>query len=690
MSAHSDPGPPEQRLTEVLAAYLEAIDAGWAPEEQAFLDHYPDLAPDLAAFFQNQHQVAHLAHSLPPPMQANGRGQDSSGSWNPAESPTLPQSDSSPSTDPHLDNVRYFDGYEILEEISRGGMGIVFKARQRGLSRLVALKMILAGQCASPIEIQRFLHESENASLLDHPNIVPIYTVGEYHGQRYFTMKLIEGGNLSKHLPRLAQDLKAGVRVLVTVAHAVHYAHQRGVLHRDLKPANILLDQNGEPHITDFGLAKRIPISANPDAVNTEAGYVAPEQIDQRDGRLTTVNEATQGQATTLSAVAGTPSYMPPEQAGPQRGALTTAADVYSLGAILYKLLTGQPPFRGATWQETLELVRDGEPALPRSVQPHLPRDLEAICLKCLHKEPELRYASAQALANDLENWLKGEPVEARRRSLPARVWHTLYRNALLCAATAALGFAAGAFLLYSYLMDPDRVLKAELRKLDRGETVTLIDETGGPAWSRWIQGEDTVRASPSRDQPFSFSTLERSQIQLLTRTPAGGYRISADVRHDDAFGISEVGIFFAHSVNGQESNWCELTFAEEGTIVLPPPDPQMPATSKAMLKLLHPSGALNGVTTFETHLVHAIPFVQKNNQWRHVIAEVQPTGIRTWWDNQPLSAMTDRDLANFRYPPLKPGVLASSFDFDPFGGLGLCVSRGTASFRNVQVEPIH
>jgi serine/threonine protein kinase len=703
MNAQPDPGTSEQRLTEVLAAYLEAIDAGWAPEQQAFLDRYPDLAPELQVFFQNQDQVAHLAHSLPPPMHANGRGQSGSGSWNPAEAPTLPQTDSAPSTDLHLENVRNFDNYEILEEVSRGGMGIVFKARQRGLGRLVALKMILAGQHASPIEIQRFLHESENASLLDHPNIVPVYTVGEFHGQRYFTMKLIEGGNLNEHLPRLSQDLKAGVRVLVTAARAVHYAHQRGVLHRDLKPANVLLDKNDQPHITDFGLAKRIPVRANLDGPNIEAGYVAPEQIAQRDGRLTTLDEDSPGQATTLSAIAGTPSYMPPEQAGPQRGGLTTAADVYSLGAILYKMLTGQPPFRGDSWQATLEQVRENQPPSPSSLKPRVSRDLEAICLKCLCKRPEGRYASAQALAEDLERWTKGQPVEARPRSWPSRLAWTLYRHAVLCVFMAIAGFAAGLAFMACYWFDPDRPLKQLERKLARGEKVALIAETGPPKWYKGLPFDRPFVVYNNPDNPFSISSLHNGYVGLMPTPPLDRYRFSAEVRHDGGLNTprSETGIFFGYMAWGKGFAWCELSFADQGDF--PPPLPAQagnPAVESGRLYLNCVS--VDGPQAKNRRdIVHPsvsqdfTPVAQMPNnpvRFRQLAVDVTPEFLTVWWERNRLAIVSWNELEepwkNRHFPHGAVSDL-TPLTVHPQGALGVFVIKGESSFRNVILEPL-
>jgi hypothetical protein len=311
---------------------------------------------------------------------------------------------------PRSNNVRYFGDYELLERIGRGGMGIVYKARQRSLNRLVALKMISSGEFASPSAVQRFKIEAEAAAKLDHPNIVPIYEIGMHRGQHFFSMGLIEGPNLAEKIREAEFRVGFGSKsfgksaesrhqhsvahMMADIARCVHYAHQRGVLHRDLKPSNILLDSKGNPHLTDFGLAK----------------------ILEQDFSLTKPGE-----------MIGTPSYLSPEQA--EGGDLTTAVDVYSLGVIPFELLTRRLPFEGSTPFEVIQKVKGQEPENPRVLNPLLPLDLATICLKCLEKDPVRRYSSAESLADELESWSAGKPILARPVRTGERFWRWCRRN---------------------------------------------------------------------------------------------------------------------------------------------------------------------------------------------------------------------------------------------------------------------
>jgi len=327
-----------------------------------------------------------------------------------------------------------FGDYELLEEIARGGMGVVYRARQRSLNRLVALKMIGTGRSASALELRRFRIEAEAAAQLEHPAIVPIYEVGEHDGFAYFSMQFIEGGSLEDCLARFRKDVRSAARLIVTVARAVHHAHRHGILHRDLKPANILLDSTGQPHITDFGLAKRI----TPDEPMQSLFAGEPP------ARRTSTQAMTQ-----LGVIVGTPNFMPPEQADPRRGPVTIAADVYGLGAVFYTLLTGRPPFTGESTIGVLMQVVAEPPPAPRRSNPKVDHDLEFICLKCLEKTPERRYASAEDVARELERWLAGEPIKARPVSALGRTWKWARRRPTAAAlvvvsAVAALALTIG------------------------------------------------------------------------------------------------------------------------------------------------------------------------------------------------------------------------------------------------------
>jgi tetratricopeptide (TPR) repeat protein len=398
------------RLEEALAEYMRRVDRGEAVDRPRFLAEHPDLADDLAAYFALDDEVASLA---------GGEAVTRRGSGAPPAAPT--RVDAPHHLPPGLLSAvpGGFGDYELLEELAAGGMGVVYRARQASLNRPVALKMILAGRFASGRERQRFVAEAEAAALLDHPNIVPVYEFGQHLGCYYLSMKLVEGGSLAGHAARLRARPREAARLLADVARAVHHAHQRGILHRDLKPANVLLewpegeDGRAVPYVSDFGLAKHLTVGDD---------------------------------LTRTGDLIGTPCYMAPEQAAGGKG-LTTAADVYALGALLYDVLTGRPPFEGVSVLETLQMVRSQEPVRPRHLHAGLPRDLETICLKCLEKEPAKRYAGADELARDLGRFLAGEPIAARPVG-PVERGLKWARRRPTAAALAAVVVAASLLLL--------------------------------------------------------------------------------------------------------------------------------------------------------------------------------------------------------------------------------------------------
>ena len=358
------------RLERLIADYLRAVESGRPLDRDELLSVNPDLRSELEEFFRSRDAL----HAPTAPVCAEIVLDATIGL---AESPVA-----------SVPRIRYFGDYELQSEIARGGMGVVFRARQVSLNRSVAVKMILAGQLADDEGVRRFRQEAEAAASLDHPNIVPIYEVGEHDGQHYFSMGLVEGGSLARRLTEGPLTPREAAALVETVATAVQFAHERGIIHRDLKPANILLDKDGRPRVTDFGLAKR-----------TQAGQTMTE----------------------TGQVLGTPGYMPPEQVEGRH--VGPAADVYALGAVLYACLTGRAPFVAPTAMETMLLVLGSEAVAPRQLNPGVPRDLNTIVMKCLGKDSARRYRTAAEVAEDLRRFLNDEPILARPLGLVGRAW---------------------------------------------------------------------------------------------------------------------------------------------------------------------------------------------------------------------------------------------------------------------------
>jgi serine/threonine-protein kinase len=411
-------------FAELLALEVELLrDEGGQPAFSAYFSRFPDHGRIIESVFAQGPRDA-SGQPTPDSLTILLAGEPGPGPGD--EVLTLGSGSESGSSSSWWPQAKVGD-YELLEEIARGGMGVVYKARQRSLKRTVALKMILSGQFASPAEMERFRLEAELAANLDHPNIVPIYEVGEHESHHFFSMKLVDGGSLAKEVGRLIEAPRDAARLLATVAHAVHYAHEQGFLHCDLKPANILIDGRGEPHITDFGLAKRVGQSSQ----------------------------------TTTGAILGTPSYMAPEQASGDRKEVSPATDVYGLGAILYELLAGRPPFRAPTVMETVVQVLEREPVPPSQVRQGVPGELERICLKCLEKSPKDRYASAAILAENLERYLRGEDVTGT--GLPQRLRRWTRREPELVSRVGGLALIA-AITQINYIYGRNSVFKTHAR----------------------------------------------------------------------------------------------------------------------------------------------------------------------------------------------------------------------------------
>jgi TolB-like protein/tRNA A-37 threonylcarbamoyl transferase component Bud32/Flp pilus assembly protein TadD len=385
--------------------------------------------------------------------------------------------------------------YELLEEIGRGGQGVVFRARQKSLNRIVALKVISLGQWASKVHLRRFRLEAEAAAKLEHPGIVPIHEVGERDGSCYFSMKFVEGGQVDEVARREPMPIRRAMELMVKVARTVHYAHEHGILHRDIKPGNILLDAKGEPHLTDFGLARLVESESS---------------------------------VTNTLEVLGTPSYMAPEQAVGNNAAISSVTDVYGLGGVLYQLLTGHPPFAGGTTYETIKLLLDTEPRQPRLWNPKIDRDLSTICLKCLEKDPNRRYSSALALAEDLERWLKHEPILARRVGLITRGRKWVRRNpsiTVMAALLLALAVPLGVIVWKSAFVPPPRTTGIAVLPFEN-----LSEDKENPSFADGIQDDILTKLAKVSD------------LKVISRTSVMEYRGKQNVREiGEALRVSHI-----------------------------------------------------------------------------------------------------------------------------------------------------
>jgi tRNA A-37 threonylcarbamoyl transferase component Bud32 len=579
---------------------------------------------------------------------------------------------------------RQFGGYELLRRLGFGGMGVVWKARQVRLNRLVALKMIRFGPAAGEIEHERFRLEGEAIARIRHPNIVEVFDAGEHEGQPYFAMELLEGRTLAQRHREHPYNPRAAAELLHTLALAVQAAHDAGVVHRDLKPSNVLFGAGGVVKVGDFGLAKLL------DA---------------------------EGSQTRTGDILGTPCYMAPEQARGDARAIGPRTDVYALGAILYELLSGKAPFRGADRDATLKQVLSGEPPPLPYFEEIKPRELAAICLKCLEKDPRDRYPSAADLAQDLDRWLHDLPTEAKFPGRLARVRVFLRRRAFLAASLGACGLGAVGGFTGWMLWNPDAVEDDLERRLARRESVTLIGESGAPAWSRWVVGKQKSLVDSAPDGAFQFHCWGVALLELVRDPRTDHYRFRAEVRHeeDSEVGSGGVGVYFGRngyaSPNGPVQVYVQINFNDIHSKAEKVRNENIDRPNARQLKIPVPianplemqafewgqdagasAGAIGDIASKDLFQ----PRGRNKTQYRSLIIEVAPAEIRVFWDGngQPSLTVPTKQIEeslriafdNSQRTPLPmPDV---PFAFVPRGGLGLHVANGAASFRNVRVEP--
>jgi eukaryotic-like serine/threonine-protein kinase len=577
-----------------------------------------------------------------------------------------------------------FGAYVLLEQLGQGGMGIVYKARQEAIRRLVAVKMVRTGRWAGVEERVRFRREGEAIARVHHANIVQIHEYSEHDGQLYFSMELLEGGSLAHRLKHQPLPEREAAELVRTLARAVHAAHQCGIIHRDLKPGNVLFAVDGTPKITDFGLAKL---------------------LDGEDNQ------------TRSNMILGTPTYMAPEQARGESQKIGPAADVYALGAILYESLAGRPPFLGKSNFQTMELVRTHEPDAPSRRRSGLSRDLEAICLKCLEKRPDQRYTSAENLADDLDRWLKGEPTLVRPLNPGARVWRTFRRHpfgitaASLAAVLLALSCLAGIYF------NPERRIERIEKHLARGDRVTLIAKKGEPAWYRWSTGREMTQTSLASDGAFSLHSWTLALVELVRDPQRDSYRIRAEVRHEEGKEPGQVGLYFAHrcfqagpdlvhyfgylafdDINDVRDLYVRA-YSALPDIPKPPPPKGNPVF---LMPYLYAAGEQNrdwehGIFTPRPE-VFFFPAGGGGGPWHSLVVEVRPDGVNGFWDDKAVGRLTATEwvgktndrLANLcKDDPKDPRPQAVKPEWMTRGGAGLFLFRGSASFRNLVIEPL-
>jgi serine/threonine-protein kinase len=577
----------------------------------------------------------------------------------------------------------------------------------------------------------RFRQEAEKMAQLEHPNIVRVYAVGELNGLPFFSMELAPGGNLSQLIGGKSQSPKLTAQYGETLARAMHYAHLQNIIHRDLKPSNVVLTATGEPKITDFGLAKTVKEWTDESGAGGETRTQGEGEKSGGDGQYTGATETMRGAESAVSlpgsscvprnssltqtgVILGTPAYMSPEQAAGKSAEIGPRTDVYALGTILYEMLTGRAPFQGRSPLPIMKQVQEEDPRLPRSLNPKVDPELEAVCLKCLEKKPARRYDSADALAEDLRRWQRGERTRARPRRWIGRIrrmtrrplFRRIVAALLIVGATYAATVALGVIQKSKPPPNPEEEAakqEAEKRKLvfeelRRGNPVTLIDENGPLLLFPWRTNGETSKVFRTPDGSFSIQSWRTGLWELLPDPQIEKYRFNIEVRHDDNTDAANgrVGLYFSSidysSARGLEHCYLILAFND-----LERQFPILPEGNSNDIVFKFENYCEPTMLTDSAWVLDPKKFIPAvgalSKPWRHLSVEVTPERIRVFWENNPSpiydidrSSLMARAKTFLRNSDIPEEIQPT---FDTRGSLGLFVHRSSASFRRATVEPL-